>query len=200
MTGPIDVRLATVDDDLAVSAALARAFADDPLMEHLVPERRRDARMERFFRFEVGSIRPRGRIYTTPDRAGAALWAEPGRWQLRIREVLASAPTMAWVIGTRFARGLRVLSQIEARHPTDVPHWYLGVLGTDPAHQGKGVGSALLAPVLDECDRDGVGAYLESSKESNIPFYARHGFEVTEEIALPGGPSVWGMWRDPRTP
>ncbi len=198
MPGPPDVRFAIRDDVPAVSSALARAFSDDPLMEHLVPERRREARMERFFGFEIGSIRPRGRIYTTADRAGAALWAEPGHWQLRITEVLASAPTMLRVFSGRFPRGLQVLSKIEARHPTDEPHWYLGVLGTDPAQQGRGIGSALLAPVLGECDRDGIGAYLESSKESNIAFYARHGFEVTEEIPLPGGPSVWGMWRAPR--
>ena len=198
MGGPTDVRLATVDEVPAVSVALARAFSDDPLMEHLVPERRREARMERFFAFELGSIRPRGRIYTTPGCDGAALWAEPGQWQLRITEVLASAPTMLRVFSSRFPRGLQVLSRIEARHPTDRDHWYLAVLGTDPARQGRGIGSALLAPVLDECDREGVGAYLESSKESNIAFYARHGFEVTEEIPLPGGPSVWGMWREPR--
>ena len=59
------------------------------------------------------------------------------------------------------------------------------MLGTDPIHQGKGIGSALLAPVLDRCDRDGIGAYLESSKQSNIAFYRRHRFEVTGEIVLP---------------
>jgi hypothetical protein len=47
-------------------------------------------------------------------------------------------------------------------------------------------------------DRDGVGAYLESSKESNVDYYARFGFRVTEEVRLPRGPRVWLMWRDAR--
>ncbi len=46
--------------------------------------------------------------------------------------------------------------------------------------------------------RDGVGAFLESSKESNIAFYARHGFRVLEPIELLRGPTLWKMWRDPR--
>ena len=92
----------------------------------------------------------------------------------------------------------RTLSAIEKRHPKDPPHYYLAILGTDPDHQGKGIGSSLLRPVLDICDHDGVGAYLESSKESNIAFYARHGFELTGEVRLPGGPLVWPMWREPR--
>ena len=31
-----------------------------------------------------------------------------------------------------------------------------------------------------------------------MPPVSRHGFEVTEEVQLPGGPPVWLMWRDPQ--
>ena len=86
------------------------------------------------------------------------------------------------------------------RHHASVPrdHWYLSVLGTDPDRQGKGIGAALVQPVLDLCDAEGLGAYLESSKESNIPYYRRFGFEVSGELRFRGGPPIWPMWRDPR--
>jgi GNAT superfamily N-acetyltransferase len=85
----------------------------------------------------------------------------------------------------------------DTHHPRE-PHWYLQMLGTDPELQGKGIGSALLAQVLERCDRGGQKVYLEASKEKNIPFYARHGFAVSEEMHMPRGPTIWAMWRDPR--
>ena len=78
------------------------------------------------------------------------------------------------------------------------PHWYLAILGTDPPHQGKGVGGALLAPVLTRCDTEGTGAYLESSKPDNVPYYERFGFRVSGQIDMPDGPTMWPMWRDPQ--
>jgi len=88
--------------------------------------------------------------------------------------------------------------RLERAHPRQPPHFYLAVLGTEPHAQGRGLGSAVLRAVLRQCDNDGVAAYLESSKERNIDFYARHGFRVLEELRLLRGPSMWKMWRDPR--
>jgi GNAT superfamily N-acetyltransferase len=88
--------------------------------------------------------------------------------------------------------------KLDRAHPRTPPHFYLALLGTEPSAQGKGLGSAVLGAVLEQCDSDRVGAYLESSKERNIDFYARHGFRVLDEIRLLRGPSMWRMWRDPR--
>lgn len=85
---------------------------------------------------------------------------------------------------------------VERSHPARPAHWYLATLGTDPDVQGQGCGSAVLEPVLRECDRLGIGAYLESSKERNIDFYVRHGFRVSGDLRLPRGPCLWPMWRD----
>jgi hypothetical protein len=34
----------------------------------------------------------------------------------------------------------------------------------------------------------------------NIPIYQSFGFEVTGEIRLPDGPTLWPMWRKARGP
>jgi hypothetical protein len=50
---------------------------------------------------------------------------------------------------------------------------------------------------LDRCDAEGAPAYLESSNIDNVSYYLRFGFEVTGEIDVPGGPTLWCMWRAP---
>ena len=52
-------------------------------------------------------------------------------------------------------------------HPKGPEHWYLQYLGVEPRRQGKGLGGALLAPVLERCDGEGVPAHLETSTERN---------------------------------
>jgi ribosomal protein S18 acetylase RimI-like enzyme len=196
------VRVATTGDIEAIASSLARAFEDDPVWVHLLADPA--SRLKRLRRYFVTAMRLQhighSSSYTDPACAGASLWDPPGHWRMTPSQYLRGTPGFFRTFGSGTVNATRTLSAVEKQHPKDPPHYYLAILGTDPDHQGKGIGSSLLRPVLDICDRDGVGAYLESSKESNIAFYARHGFEVTGEVRLPGGPLVWPMWRDPREP
>lgn len=197
----LEVRKAAPADVPALTGVLARAFDDDPMANWFVAQDdRRAERLQHMHRIELEKISlPHGEVYTTSGLHGAALWAPPGKWKMGLLQQLALLPAMLKAVTLR--RAPMVLSgvgAVEKRHP-ETQHWYLFVLGADTPHQGKGVGSALLQPVLQRCDRDGVPAYLESSKEKNLPLYERHGFRVTGEMTVPhGGPKIWLMWRDPQ--
>lgn len=200
MSAAPEVRTATRADLPRIGLALARAFDDDPMTCHLLPPglRSRWRRVTTFMRLPVQSAIPLGTVYTTPELVAAAVWRPPDRWKLTAGEQLRMAPGSMAALRGRARLGLSVLHALEKHHPTE-PHWYLQVLGTEPASQAKGIGGALMAPVLERCDADGTPAYLESSKEWNVPYYERFGFEVTEEMVIPhGGPTLWAMWRDPR--
>ena len=109
------------------------------------------------------------------------------------------AEPFAEAAGERVDRALSFFVEMAAVHPAE-PHWYLEGLGTHPDWQRRGIASAVLAPVLDLCDADGLPAYLETQKESNVPFYRRHGFEVIGTKQIPdGAPNIWLMWRDIRS-
>jgi ribosomal protein S18 acetylase RimI-like enzyme len=195
-----ETHLATSAEVAKLSAMLGRAFLDDPVQLYLFPdEATRLKKVERLFgAFLRAHYVKQGATFSTSAHEGVALWAPPGHATFTPLEILSQAGPMLRSFGFGIQRALKVLDTIEKEHPTE-PHWYLGVLGTDPIHQGKGIGASVLQPILDRCDREGVPAYLESSKDRNVPYYERFGFKVTKEIALPrGGPLVWAMWRDPQ--
>lgn len=192
----VRVRHARRDDFGQLAEMLARAFYDDPVTSWFYPDDARRLRhARRFFVIRQRQLADQELIFTTSELSGAALWAGPGRWREDLRQSLMLLPMLP-VLLPRIVRQTHGVREIECRHPVR-PHYYLSVLGTDPGQQGSGIGSALLGPVLRRCDADGVGAYLESSKESNVGFYTRHGFAVTERIELPDGPPLWLMWREP---
>jgi ribosomal protein S18 acetylase RimI-like enzyme len=203
----VAVRPATRADIDALSAALGRAFFDDPVMRWMLPDsalRRRKlhrlfAAMTRYHHLS------RGGVEVAPDGdgiGGAALWDPPGQWKTSRIDELRAMPTLLLTFGASLRRGLEVEELMKEAHPEE-PHWYLAVIGSDPTVRGKGFGQALMRSRLDRCDAEHAPAYLESSNPDNVPYYERFGFEVTGEIELPSrdgnpGPSLVPMWRPAR--
>jgi GNAT superfamily N-acetyltransferase len=199
--GPIpQVRPATEDDHEVAAEVLALAFADDPAWAHLLPDSgTRAERLLTFFTAEIGNLIPEYRqVWVTEDGSGAAIWARPGRWRVPLMRTLRPARQMTGVFGRRLPLAIWTLLRVERHHPPAPEHWYLNYLGVEPRHQGRGFGGALLAPMLELCDREGTPAHLESSTERNRALYERNGFALTETFEMPvGGPLIREMWRDP---
>ena len=198
------VRRVVPTDVVTLVEVLARAFDDDPVPQWLFRgDRRRRRGLRKFFAIQLRhTYLERGEVFTTKDLAGAALWSPPGRARPGWRDLARLVPVVPYLtgLGRDAPEAARLLSAVDAARPQD-PHWYLATLGTDPDRQRTGVGSALLRHVLHDVDAEGLPAYLESSKESNLSFYNQHGFEVTGEIRTPrGGPTLWLMWRQARPP
>ena len=194
------VRGVTADELDALGAVLGRAYADDPVWTWVYPQTDRSRRLARMFRSLLRATRDRGAtVLTDQARRGAAIWQRSDDRSLGALGNLRVGTTMI-ASGARIRRGQAVMRAIERRHPKE-PHWYLAVLGTDPAHQGEGVGSALVRHVLDDPANTPEPAYLETETEANVPFYERHGFEVIGQLDVPsGGPHLWLMWRQPHEP
>jgi GNAT superfamily N-acetyltransferase len=199
----LTARRLVIDDLKPAAEALARAFYDDPLFAWILEDDDRRLRAEQvLFEALIGrSLKiDFHEGYTTPDVAGVALWGRPGKWKLPTSVMLPSLPRLIRAMGLGPAmRFTKVMTTVEKKHPHDEPHWYLACLGTDPPKQRSGVGKTLLAPVLARCDDERVGAYLETQKPDNVPYYQQLGFQVVEEydVAGPGTPHIWNMWRDP---
>lgn len=200
MTAPAPtVRPASRADLEAIGEVLGAAFDDGPVVNWLVrqDERRPEAIRAVFREVTRHAYIEAGETYLLDDGTGAAVWRPPG-----VLEPEAPALEEAWpeIVGERGLEHLRAIGPISERHHPSAPHFYLFAIGVDPGHQGGGRGSMLLRAVLDRCDREGIPAYLENSKERNLQFYERHGFRSLASERLPdGGPTMWFMWREPAT-
>jgi GNAT superfamily N-acetyltransferase len=191
--------LSTADRERAATA-LSAAFYDDPLMRWVVPDdSRRKERLRRGFAFWGNRIWWGHELsFTTQGVVGAAIWVPPDEWHLSVPAQLRLLPGMALALGRDLPRLLRALSTMEKVHP-QARHYYLPVVGVEPSWQGKGLGTALLRPMLERCDRERMPAYLEATSERNRACYERNDFEVTGEITVADGPTLWAMWREAPT-
>ena len=190
----LQVETVTVADQAAVIDALMLSFAGDPMARWSWADPKVYlAAFPRFARAFGGKAFEEGTAHRI-GHAGAALWLAPGVGP----DDQAMAKLMVETISPTMAEdGGKLMEQMGAFHPKE-PHWYLPIIGIDPAHQGKGLGGRLLAHQLAICDRDGALAYLESSNPRNIGLYERHGFEALGRIQAGSSPSMVPMLRKPK--
>lgn len=193
----------------AVIAMLARAFYDDPLFGYFLPDLVRQSRgLLAFMGSGVADARPFNEIWVarTGDQdekvACAAVWLPPDGYPRTPRRdlmtIVRGFPSFARA-GSRIAASLQLLAAVDrAHHDVGEPHYYLAILGTDPLYQRTGAGKVALQPILDRADTEGRPAYLETQKEENLAYYARHGFELVDKIESGKAPPVWTMLRRPR--
>lgn len=184
----------------AAAALLARAFDADPMFRFLYPE---DSKRAGWLRWMMGvtlrqGVRD-GVVFAVDDGdelAGAATCVAPGRWPLGgwsfVRAGLALPPSLPTWRSLR--EGVAVDRAVLARHPP-VPHWYIYVLGVDPAVAGRGHGGALLRHVTAQADESSVVAHLETTNPKNLTLYRKFGFEVVEELSIGDAPPAWIMTR-----
>jgi GNAT superfamily N-acetyltransferase len=199
----IDVRPLGRKDVRDAARVLAKAFYDDPVTSWMLPDdsSRLTALTRAFAPLARHHFVPRAgsEVGVRDGTVGAAtLWDPPGQRKPGLVEQLITTPTMLWAFRSRVPASMRVMELMEKHHP-DEPHWYLMLIGSDPAVRGAGFGHALMRSRLDRCDAEGSPAYLENSNPKNEAYYLRFGFEIMGEIKLPdGGPPLWPMWRNPR--
>lgn len=202
-TDPAPARAGAASDVAALSDALADAFVEDPIFGWLIRgDDRRRGRLRTFFELELRYVvLPKGQIWTSAETSGASLELPPGAWRMPFTTQLAHGPGFTRVFGTRLPHALTLITLMENRHIRE-PHYYIAYVGVAPEAQGQGLGTRLLRPTLDRCDKEGLPTYLEATSERNRALYERLGFQVQGELRLGSSPPLWLMRRPPasRTP
>jgi GNAT superfamily N-acetyltransferase len=178
---------------------LASAFYHDPAWRWILPaDGRRWRTLPWLFRTAIAATLAGGRVDTTDDLGGIALWIPPGA-QLEVARAsqrsLLLLPLRLRGAYRRFRDYTRWNHDVQRRaHPG--PSLFLSGLGVDGAMQGRGIGGALLeAGIARYPDLPTV---LLTNASRNVGFYERRGFEVVLDEPLPSGLPTWAMVRQPR--
>ncbi|MFI2611670.1 GNAT family N-acetyltransferase [Kitasatospora sp. NPDC018623] len=186
------------DADVPIAVdTLGRAFADYPFTRHVIAADRHEERIRRFQEICLTRI---GMVY------GRAWVAEGGRavavWSVPERDASPAFAEIGALLGELTGDRQAAFEAAErelAPHRPQEPVWFLNTVGVAPELQGRGLGRAVLLPGIEEAERAGYPAFLETSSEANVRFYERLGFRVTADVPSgDGGPHTWCMRREPR--
>jgi predicted GNAT family N-acyltransferase len=155
------------------------------------------------FRFVFSYTLRYGEITTTPGLTGAACWLPPEHTSVSIMRLLRTG-----ALPTSLKMGLPALLRLNnaedyMRHTHKrclvEPHWYLWVIGVEPACQGQGIGGKLLRAGLERADTSGLPCYLETMNPQDVPLYQKFGFTIASEGDMPhSGVRMWSMVRPGR--
>ncbi len=193
----VEVRTAIPQDLPVIVETAARSLDGEAMLRWSFGQERFEERIRRHFAHYDGENIRRGWIRLAAEGAGMAVWIPPGAREEH--EAIGPAPPgeEADILGTNGDRHASFWGWVGAHEP-DEPLCYLSHIGVVPERQGEGLGRALMRDGLAHADREGVPAWLETSKEANVTYYESFGFlTVTDEDAPEGGPHIWFMRRDP---
>jgi GNAT superfamily N-acetyltransferase len=201
-TTEVAVRLLREDEIDRAASLLARAFDADPPARYMFPD---PARRPRLLALQFAAIMRdalvHGAVYTTPDAMqGVAVWLAPGQTDLTDERMARAGfdAALATCDDEERHRCGQFFERIDALHHSTAqePHWYLFVIGVDPPHQGTGVGTTLMQPVLVQAEREEVPCHLETGQPRNMSFYQERGFRIVGEDQGPGGiVPLWAFQR-----
>jgi ribosomal protein S18 acetylase RimI-like enzyme len=178
-----------------VSGLIAEAFEPLDVSHWLIDEEsERRRRLKGNFRIYVEHAFEYGHVDLTEDHSAVAVWFHHDG------EEIPPPPDyderLIFVAGKYLARFRALDEAFDKHHPHDVDHHHLAFIAVRPAHQGQGIGSALMTPHHRRLDSAGTGAYLEASSARARDLYLRHGYEhLGDPFYLPDGPPMWPMFR-----
>ncbi len=180
---------------------LSLAFHDDPLQSYTFPDpdQRRQLSPSHFSAILRYGLLAGDVLTGVEHGSGVVAWIPPGVEETPEMAESAGLTRLPKAIGAGPAgRFSRVIDYAERLHHRDMtrPHWYVMVLGVAPAFQGRGYGRALLQPVLDRADIDGLPCYLETTQPKNVTFYQHLGFDMlVDDVEPESGLRMWTFRR-----
>lgn len=189
-------------DLVAAAKVMATAFSDDASIRYLLDGDSMGPNDWKYFLCVLRAIHGKCVMLSSDEQINNLLIMLPPK--------LKSVPTIGFLakggIGlikyfglNMFKRSINYESNCKKvkSHFINSQTWYCMCFVVTKDLQGKGMGSRIMRPVLEESDRNHVPIYLETHKEVNVLIYERFGFKTVDINHIPGTDIMqYGMLRD----
>lgn len=189
-----------------IAEVFLASMQDDPMYCYMFHDlSNQDKYLVAFWKALVHYSIVNGEVYSTKDLNAGACWLLPGKCSFTLSRLALSKFQLPIAV-FRFPsvarnRAMDIFDYLaKIQHNCIIePHYYLMALGVSPQMQGKGIGSKLIEPVLQQADITGYKCYLETETEINVKFYEKNGFHVEQEFIVPKHRlKYWAMIRNPK--
>jgi GNAT superfamily N-acetyltransferase len=182
--------------DVGVAGHLiARAFETDDLNVRQYPDAETRARCApMLFETLVRYDQLFGQVDYLEGFVAVASWMRPGEVETAEKIAQAGFEDLPEDVGMGFIEKVFGFVGPAIAEVQRDPHWHLRLLAVEPAHQGGGLGAALMRHGLDRAAASGHAVVLETFSPRAMQFYARNGFETIVDAVEPtSGLRFWAL-------
>ncbi|MCM3340757.1 GNAT family N-acetyltransferase [Paenibacillus sp. MER TA 81-3] len=180
---------------------LAEGFVEDPLYQHILPDRSTRLDVLRiFFCNYVTMLYPYSDVYSTSgnmeavalvfrsDRTGLSIVSRFKDVSAMLLAIVKSIPICRYIGIRQFARGIAILHSMSSAWLSmlgNQEYIHLDMLVVQSKYRGQGFVSRIMKPLIEECNRRSIACTLETQNPDNILVYEHYGFSIVDVIPLP---------------
>jgi ribosomal protein S18 acetylase RimI-like enzyme len=186
------------------SEVLSASFFNYPMFTFYFPDSQRRIRyLPWYFQNILNCALGYGDVYTTPEISGVIFTLPPGHTKISMWEYIQNGFLLTpLLLGFRnYKRSMDCegfVGYTQEKLMKNRPHFYLWGLGVEPGWKVKGIGAALMLPVLAKADAQKLPVYLETHDEKNVRYYQKHDFSLIHTARIPKYDlPIWCMLREP---
>jgi ribosomal protein S18 acetylase RimI-like enzyme len=174
---------ANYNDKGRVVDILSQSFIDNKSVNYLVKQdAKRTNRLKNLMSYSFDICHLFGDIFLSDDKKACALIVYPDKKKTSLKSVWLDVKLAFSCIGiSNLGKAMKREATIRKVHPEAMVS-YLWFIGVKSGEQNKGVGSHLLSEIIDKCKAEGRIICLETSTESNLPWYKKFGFKIYKEL------------------